>query len=93
MGPKEVLKLLLASFGLYNRKVPGDCLQIPIYQYGIKLVTKRFVNFVQSKDLKIIVWTINEPEEMKKLIELEVDGIITDKPKALFNILKQNPSE
>ena len=93
MGPKEILKLLLSSFGLYRRKVPGDCLQIPIYQYGIKLVTKRFVNFVQSKDLKIIVWTINDPEEMKKLIELEVDGIITDKPKALFNILKQNPSE
>jgi glycerophosphoryl diester phosphodiesterase len=71
--------------------VPGDCLQIPIYQYGIKLVTKRFVNFVQSKDLKVIVWTINKPEEMKKLIELEVDGIITDKPKALFDILKRNP--
>jgi glycerophosphoryl diester phosphodiesterase len=93
MGPKEILKLLLASFGLYRGTVPGDCLQIPIYQYGIKLVTKRFVNFVQSKDLKVIVWTINEPEEMKKLIELEVDGIITDKPKALFDILKQNPSE
>ena len=93
MGPKEILKLLLASFGLYRGTVPGDCLQIPIYQYGIKLVTKRFVNFVQSKDLKVIVWTINKPEEMKKLIELEVDGIITDKPKALFDILKQNPSE
>jgi glycerophosphoryl diester phosphodiesterase len=91
MGPKEILKLLLASFGLYRGTVPGDCLQIPIYQYGIKLVTKRFVNFVQSKDLKVIVWTINKPEEMKKLIELEVDGIITDKPKALFDILKQNP--
>jgi glycerophosphoryl diester phosphodiesterase len=91
MGPKEILKLLLASFGLYRGTVPGDCLQIPIYQYGIKLVTKRFVNFVQSKDLKVIVWTINKPEKMKKLIELEVDGIITDKPKALFDILKQNP--
>ena len=93
MGPKEVLKLLLASFGLYKAKVPGDCLQIPIYQYGIKLVTKRFVNFVQSKGLKIIVWTINEPKEMKKLLDLEVDGIITDKPKDLFDIIKQNPSE
>lgn len=91
MGPKEILKLLLASFGLYRGTVPGDCLQIPIYQYGIKLVTKRFVNFVQSKDLKVIVWTINKPEKMKKLIELEVDGIITDKPKALFDILKRNP--
>jgi glycerophosphoryl diester phosphodiesterase len=93
MGPKEVLKLFLASFGLYKAKVPGDCLQIPIYQYGIKLVTKRFINFVQSKGLKIIVWTINEPKEMKKLIELDVDGIITDKPKALFDIIKQNPLE
>ena len=62
-------------------------------RYGIKLVTKRFVNFVQSKGLKIIVWTINEPKEMKKLIELDVDGIITDKPKALFNMIKQNPLE
>ena len=93
MGPKEVLKLLRASFGLYKAKIPGDCLQIPIFQYGIKLVTKRFVNFVQSKGLKIIVWTINEPKEMKRLIELEVDGIITDKPKALFDIINQNPSE
>ena len=36
MGPYEVMKLLLASFGLYRKEVPGNCLQIPIYQYGIK---------------------------------------------------------
>ena len=90
MGPKEVLKLLLASFGLYKNEVPGDCLQVPIYQYGIKLVTKRFVKYVQSKDLKIHVWTINDEYTMRKLIDLGVDGIITDRPKLLKEVLSKN---
>jgi glycerophosphoryl diester phosphodiesterase len=90
MGPKEILKLLLASFGLYNQKVPGDCLQVPIYHYGIKLVTKRFVNYVQSIGLKIHVWTINDENTMRKLIDLGVDGIITDRPKVLNEILSKN---
>ena len=87
MGPKEVLRLLLASFGLYNKPIQGDCLQIPIYQYGLKLVTKRFINFVHSRDLKIVVWTINDSKTFKKLIDLKVDGIITDRPKLLTEIL------
>tara|TARA_B100000965_G_C19551172_1_gene740100 strand:- start:561 stop:1301 length:741 start_codon:yes stop_codon:yes gene_type:complete len=90
MGPREILKLLLASFGLYNQKVPGDCLQVPMYHYGIKLVTKRFVKYVQSIGLKIHVWTINDTNTMKKLINLGVDGIITDKPKSLKNLLAKN---
>ena len=90
MGPKEILKLLLASFGFYNQKVPGDCLQVPIYHFGIKLVTKRFVRYVQSIGLKIHVWTINDENTMRKLIDLGVDGIITDKPKLLKELLSTN---
>ena len=89
MGPKEILKLLLSSYGLYAKKVQGDCLQIPIRQYGIKLVTKRFITFVQSLGLKIHVWTINDAHTMKKLINLGVDGIITDRPKLLKDILSK----
>lgn len=87
MGPNEILKLLLASFGLYKKRVQGDCLQIPIYHYGIKLVTKRFIKFVQSLGLKIHVWTINDENTMQKLIDLGVDGIITDRPKLLKEVL------
>jgi glycerophosphoryl diester phosphodiesterase len=90
MGPKEILKLLLSSFGLYNKKVYGDCLQVPIYQYGIKLVTRRFVKYVQSIGLKIHVWTINDVKTMEKLIDLDVDGIITDRPKLLKEVLSKN---
>ena len=88
MGPNEVLKMLLSSFGLYRKSITGHCLQIPIYQYGIKLVTKRFVKFVHKKGLKICVWTINDETTFKNLIDIGVDGIITDKPKLLFETLE-----
>jgi glycerophosphoryl diester phosphodiesterase len=66
---------------------------VPIYQYGIKIVTKRFINYVQKKGLKIIVWTINDPKTMDKLISMGVDGIITDKPLELKQLLaKKNIS-
>ena len=87
MGPSEIIKTLLGSLGLYRKDVPGDCLQVPIYQYGIKIVTQRFINYVHKKGLKIIVWTINDTKTMKKLISMGVDGIITDKPKELIDIL------
>ena len=66
---------------------------MPIYQYGIKIVTKRFINYVQNKGLKIIVWTINDIQTMDKLISMGVDGIITDKPLELKQLLaKKNIS-
>ena len=90
MGPNEVLKLLLASYGLYKKKVHGNCLQIPIYQYGIKLVTKRFIRYIHEIKLKIQFWTINDEDTMQKLIDLGVDGIITDRPKALKDLLSNH---
>ena len=87
MGPKEVAKLLLASFGLFKGEIPGDCLQVPIYSHGIKVVTKRFIKFVHSKNLKIMVWTINDKKTLKKLIKMHVDGIITDTPKLLTELI------
>jgi glycerophosphoryl diester phosphodiesterase len=87
MGPNEVSKMLLSSFGLFKKTIMGDCLQVPMYYYGIKVVTKRFVDFIHSKGLKICVWTINDEKTFKKLINMGVDGIITDKPKLLFQVL------
>jgi glycerophosphoryl diester phosphodiesterase len=87
MGPKEILRLLLSSYGLYKKKIQGDCLQVPVYHRGLKIVTKRFVNFIHSKGLKIVVWTINDEKTMKELFEIGVDGIITDEPKKLFQVI------
>ena len=89
MGPNEVIKTLISSFGLYNDSIDGDCLQIPIRYYGVRVVTKRFVKYLKSKGLKIMVWTINDVKTFEYLIELKVDGIITDKPKLLFETLSK----
>ena len=89
MGPNEVFKTLLASFNLYKGDIPGDCLQIPMSYYGIKIVSKRFVDFVHSRGLKIMIWTINDIKTFKYLIDLGVDGIITDKPKLLFQTIEE----
>ena len=53
----------------------------------LKLLQKRFVVFCKHENIKISVWTINSIEEMNYLIDLKVDGIITDKPKALIDLL------
>ena len=58
--------------------------------YGVKIVTKKFVEYLKSKDIKIMVWTINDVETFKYLIQLNVDGIITDKPKLLFDTLEKS---
>ena len=89
MGPNEVIKTLISSFGLYKGLIDGDCLQIPIRYYGVRVVTKRFVKYLKSKGLKIMVWTINDVKTFEYLIELKVDGIITDKPKLLFETLSK----
>ena len=89
MGPNEVFKTLLARFNLYKGDVPGDCLQIPMSYYGIKIVSKRFVDFIHSRGLKIMIWTINDIKTFKYLINLGVDGIITDKPKLLFKTIEE----
>ena len=89
MGPNEVFKTLLASLNLFKGEIPGDCLQIPMSYYGIKIVSKRFVDFVHSRGLKIMIWTINDVKTFKYLIDLGVDGIITDKPKLLFQTIEE----
>ena len=91
MGPNEIVKMKLKNIGFKINHIQGDFMQVPIYRYGLKIVTKSFVSFVQEQNVKIAVWTINKESEMKYLIELGVDGIITDVPnklKKLINLQK-----
>jgi len=42
------------------------------------ITTKEIVDFAHNNDLKVIVWTVNDKDIMKELIEIDVDGIISD---------------
>ena len=51
------------------------------------LVNERYVAWAHRRSYRVNVWTVNEPEEMRRLIAFGVDGIITDRPALLARIL------
>jgi len=88
MGPRQVAALRAASLGLPLRPRGADCVQVPTTAKGLTLVDRRFVNRCHGAGLPVHVWTIDEPDEMHRLLDLGVDGIMTDRPSVLRAVLE-----
>ena len=65
-------------------------LQVPEYHGSLHLVTKQFVEAAHRAGRQVHVWTVNEPRAMQRLLELHVDGIVTDFPSTLTSLLENN---
>ena len=65
-----------------------QALQIPQAYGDLQVVTKRFVEAAHARNLKVHVWTVNGVDSMKTLLQLGVDGIMTDYPQRLLEIMK-----
>ncbi len=68
---------------------PMQALQVPESIGSLQIVTKDFVESAHKMNLKVHVWTINETIDMQRLIDLGVDGIMTDYPDRLFELLNR----
>ena len=68
-------------------------LQVPPDFGGRPLVTREFVEHAHAHDLVVHVWTIDEPAEMRALLELGVDGIVTDFPARLAQVIVASCSQ
>lgn len=64
-----------------------DCLQIPVSHKGIPLVTARSVRAAHAAGTQVHVWTINDTDQMHQLLDLGVDGLITDRADLLKDVL------
>lgn len=64
-------------------------LQVPAAFGEIVVVDERFVSRAHDHGLAVHVWTIDEPDEMERLLDLGVDGIMTDRPSVLEAILQR----
>jgi glycerophosphoryl diester phosphodiesterase len=64
-----------------------QALQVPITFNGITIVTPEFVTRAHANGLAVHVWTVNSREEMEWLISIGVDGIMTDRPTLLEQVL------
>lgn len=70
---------------LYTPRV--DALQVPETYRGHRVVTARFVREAHARNIPIHVWTVDDPDDMRRLLGLGVDGIQTDRPDVLARIL------
>jgi glycerophosphoryl diester phosphodiesterase len=63
-------------------------LQVPATQGDLVVVDERFVTAAHEHGLAVHVWTINDETEMARLLDLGVDGIISDLPTPLVALVE-----
>lgn len=66
-----------------------DALQVPVQHGKIPVVTPQLLRNAHRHDVQVHVWTINQTEEMHRLLDLGVDGIVTDRADLLKQVLQQ----
>ncbi|MBX3488096.1 glycerophosphodiester phosphodiesterase [Parvibaculum sp.] len=91
MGPMSTARLRFSSWsgplGFVWGGFAEGCAQIPVKQHGIRLVDRALVNRAHELGLQVHVWTIDDPAEMRRLIDAGVDGLMTDEPALLKTVL------
>ena len=63
--------------------------QVPVRQGPVTVIDRRFVDRAHERGLHVHVWTIDDPHEMRRLLDLGVDGIMTDRPAILRSVLEE----
>ncbi|MEU7479883.1 glycerophosphodiester phosphodiesterase [Lentzea sp. NPDC042327] len=89
MGPRSAGALWAA------RRVPfaglavrGQVAQVPRSQGRLTVVDRRFVAAAHKRALEVHVWTIDDEADMRALLDLGVDGLVTDRPDVLRDVLR-----
>jgi glycerophosphoryl diester phosphodiesterase len=90
LGPRSIAKLVAASSaGLPAGRLPAPCAQVPVSARGVTIVDEKFVRAAHKRGMQVHVWTIDDEAEMRRLLDLGVDGIMTDVPAVLRALLEE----
>jgi glycerophosphoryl diester phosphodiesterase len=65
-----------------------EALQVPVRHGDREVVTPRFLEAAHGVGVRVDVWTIDEPAEMRRLLDLGVDVVMTNRPEALSGVLR-----
>ena len=91
-GPNEVRQLRATSLlGPLSQRLPigADCVQVPTHYRRVPLVDRVMLAAARAQGLPLHVWTVNEEAQMRRLLALGVDGIITDETRILRTVLEE----
>ena len=86
MGIRDIVSLKFFNKVNKNSKV----IQIPETWKGLRVLSKNLLNKCKSLGLKVHIWTINDEDNMQRMIDFGVDGIMTDNPEGLKKVLLKN---
>jgi glycerophosphoryl diester phosphodiesterase len=82
LSAEEVLEFYRCSIAcdMTGYRPPGSALQVPPRHEGVEVVTEKFVADAHRVNVEVHAWTINQPDEIRRLLGLGVDGIMSDFP-------------
>jgi glycerophosphoryl diester phosphodiesterase len=91
---RECLEFWLASgLGASSRlAIAYQALQIPVSVNGWRILSPRLLNAAHQRGVAVHVWTINETVEMTRVLDLGVDGVMTDYPDRLIEVVRTRNS-
>jgi glycerophosphoryl diester phosphodiesterase len=87
-GAIAIARLRVASLGVRVGSIADACAQVSLSYRGVPLVDGRFVAAAHGLGLPVHVWTIDGAAQMHRLLNLGVDGIMTDRPTVLRKVLQ-----
>jgi glycerophosphoryl diester phosphodiesterase len=85
LGPGGVAALKYGTL----RTTKAMAAQVPVKQGPLTVTDQKFVDRAHRLGLAVHVWTIDEPAEMHRLLDLGVDGIMTDRPEVLRTVFQE----
>jgi glycerophosphoryl diester phosphodiesterase len=91
MGPRSVVALWAAGrfwAARALRATRGRMVQVPVSQGRLTVVDQRLVTAAHRRGMEVHVWTIDDATQMHQLLDLGVDGLVTDQPEILRGVLR-----
>ena len=88
-GPAAIRRLRVGSLGVRVPRPRFACVQVPMRSGRVPIVDARFVDFAHRLGTAVHVWTIDDPAVMHRLLDLGVDGIMTDRPRVLRDVFAE----
>ena len=85
LAPGGVAALRFAAM----RRAPAPTAQVPVKQGPLTVIDQKFVTRAHALGIAVHAWTIDDASEIARLLDLGVDGIITDRPTVLKEVLSQ----
>lgn len=88
-GTWDIGRLWTSADGATIGRLAAGCAQVPPTHRGLTIVDPGFVAGAHRRRLQVNVWSINEAAKMNRLLDVSIDGLMSDRPSLLRQVLRE----